>query len=125
MTRRSSFARSRQCSGCPWKKTVDPTDIPNGYDPDRQRKLAVTDGGGLDAFVEAVTTGIMKVMACHESAVGKEYACVGWLWNQLGVGNNLFLRLRAARGEIPQNLRVYGAQYASVDEMCASAPKCR
>ena len=37
------------------------------------------------------------MMACHESDVGYEYPCIGWLNHQIGVGNNIQLRLHMIR----------------------------
>jgi hypothetical protein len=48
-------------------------------------------------------------MACHESAVGKERECVGWVLNQLGPGNNIGLRIRAMDGRY-NDFRAAGPQ---------------
>ena len=70
--------------------------------------------------------GYGPIMACHESKAGSEYACVGWLDNQLGPGNNLALRMRAIAREFdPRKLVVEGDQYDSIEEMCDAAPPCR
>lgn len=111
--------RTKQCEKCPWKKSTDPNDIPGGYSPEKHARLNVCQAPG--------TSGIGRPqnwMACHESSPRKPYACVGWLVNQLGPGNNFGLRLRAMLGELGDVdvLQVDGDQYDTVDEMVATAP---
>lgn len=55
-------------------------------------------------------------MACHESAVGKEVPCVGWLDNQLGVGNNLTLRFAVFQERISADYELDGEQHGSLEE---------
>lgn len=55
-------------------------------------------------------------MACHESPVGKEITCVGWLHNQIGVGNNILLRLAARDGVIDANVEVVGKQHSCFED---------
>lgn len=111
MITKSAFARSKQCSGCPWKKSTDPhTDIPR-YDPEKHCKLT-----------SCTSTGLLetKVMACHESTPEKEYACVGWMKHQLGEGNNIPLRILALDHKIKRPVTV-GPQHESLEAMCATA----
>lgn len=78
----------RQCAKCPWRKDVDPRDIPGGYSETKHRNLKST----------IAEPGSFRqpnaMMACHETPPGKELPCVGWLAHQLGPGNNIGLRLR-------------------------------
>lgn len=108
--------RTRQCSGCPWKKsTVPARDIADGYDPKKHAALISCQATG--------TAGIgkpLRAMACHESKARAPYACVGWLVNQLGPGNNIALRLRQMKGEFGE-LEVEGEQYETLEEMVATA----
>lgn len=85
----------KQCAKCPWRVDVDPHDIPNGYCEVRHAGLrgTIADPGKLRA-------GPLRLMACHETRPGKEKACVGWLANQLGPGNNIALRLAASAGRV-------------------------
>lgn len=107
------FKRKRQCKACPWKtSTVPGRDIPGGYDPKKHAALKVCQAQGLGAG--------LRIMACHESAAPNEYACVGWLWNQLGPGNNIALRLAGIGGRF-KSLRVDGEQYETIDDMCDAA----
>jgi hypothetical protein len=54
-------------------------------------------------------------MACHESRNGAEYACVGWVANQLGPGNNIALRLLATDGRFAK-LRTIGPQHQRLED---------
>jgi hypothetical protein len=47
-------------------------------------------------------------MACHET---HEAHCVGWLYNQLGVGNNILLRIKMRGCENISKLKVIGEQH--------------
>jgi len=102
----------KQCKKCPWKKSVDPHTIPNGYKPSKHRKLSCT-----IATPGALPTGdTLRLMACHESKVGKEIPCVGWLTHQLGVGNNLHLRLAVIQGRVDANIKTVGPQHERFED---------
>jgi len=92
MTKSSRSSKRRQCSKCPWKVGTNPRDIPNGYCEQAHRDLNVTIASDASFGTR------IKIMACHETRVGKELPCVGWLANQLGPGNNIGLRLAVMRG---------------------------
>lgn len=103
--------RTVQCKACPWRQSTDPYAIPNGYSVEQHRALATTiatpgDLGGLGRRE-------VHVMACHESH--EEY-CVGWLHHQLGVGNNLWLRLLMLSCTNAGDLRVSGPQHARFED---------
>lgn len=87
-----------QCKSCPWKVGCVPDrDIPNGYSVKLHQNLAKTIQSGLGSlFGDA-----RSVMACHYSKEGEEFACAGWLHNQLGVGNNLGVRFAVMQGQMP------------------------
>lgn len=97
----------KQCAKCPWKTSTDPYDIPDGYDESAHCALSNT----IARPGEFRPGNAIHVMSCHEFPVGKEKPCVGWLVNQLGVGNNIALRLRVAFGEIDANVRTVGPQH--------------
>lgn len=81
----------KQCKACPWKKSTRPEkDIPGGYCETKHAALKST-----IATPGELRLGSVPMMACHETAVGQERACVGWTLHQLGIGNNLALRMRA------------------------------
>lgn len=87
----------RQCRSCPWRVGCDPNrDIPNGYSTELHEALSLT-----IATPGELNLDVLRVMACHHSKPGKEYACAGWLHNQLGDGNNIGLRIEVLRGRMP------------------------
>lgn len=94
----------KQCEKCPWRTDVDPNEIPNGYSRDLHCGLANTIAEPGD--LRPVAT--VKIMACHESKVGHEIPCVGWLANQLGPGNNIPLRIAAIMGAIDKKFELVG-----------------
>jgi hypothetical protein len=100
-----------QCRKCPWRKDVDPHDIPDGYSEDMHRDLRGTIAGP-GAFTLG---GPLRMMACHDSPVGKERPCVGWLANQLGPGNNIPLRLWASRN-LKGRLGLVGEQHETFED---------
>ena len=55
-------------------------------------------------------------MACHETPVGAELPCVGWLAHQLGPGNNLPLRFAARQGQISTDFELDGEQHETFEE---------
>lgn len=104
-----------QCKACPWRKDVVPArDIPNGYSAAKHCGLRSTIAKPGELSVEHLYT--VKVMACHESPVGKERACVGWAVHQLGPGNNIGLRLQAMKDRSLQNLKTVGQQHGCFED---------
>lgn len=93
------MATRRQCAKCPWKKSVNPHDIPNGYSVEKHRGLKET-----------------IAMACHETDMGRELPCVGWLLHQLGPGNNIALRLAAISGRVDANVQTVGPQHSRFED---------
>lgn len=97
--------RTRQCEKCPWRVAVDPRDIP-AYSEAKHRALEKTIARGpLD--------GCRAVMACHETEGAH---CIGWLVNQVGPGNNVFLRLAMTLCENGQAIRLRGEQHATFED---------
>jgi len=89
---------AHQCATCPWKVTTVPDrDIPNGYRVEMHEALSVTIRTGLDSLLRPSRTG----MGCHYAKRGEEFVCAGWLHNQLGVGNNIAVRLAVISGKLP------------------------
>lgn len=99
-----------QCKSCPWRVDCDPEhDIPNGYSTDRHCQLRNTIAQDLRI------SRILNIMACHYAPVGEEFPCAGWLYNQLGVGNNITVRLAIGRGQLPIP-EVDGEQHETFDD---------
>lgn len=88
---------TKQCKKCPWRVDVDPHDIPDGYSEERHRALKDTIATGFSYEGSKI-----RMMACHETPVGRERPCAGWLANQLGPGNNIGLRMMAIHRMIPK-----------------------
>ena len=98
----------RQCKACPWKTSTNPlTDIPT-YDLEKHKALRKT----IASFpLEFVGRGELRIMTCHET---EATPCVGWLVNQLGVGNNIALRLQQLRSIEP--LEIDGEQHPCFED---------
>lgn len=100
----------KQCKHCPWRKDVVPDrDIPGGYSADAHRALSCTIADGATAW-----RGTRK-MACHESPVGAERECVGWVMHQLGPSNNFALRLEAMDGRY-RDFQTVGQQHSRFED---------
>jgi hypothetical protein len=98
-----------QCKACPWKtSTVPERDIPGGYCEQKHKNLKGT--VARPGSFEGLGRGTMRMMACHESPVGEEQPCVGWVLHQLNEGNNLGLRMMAMDGRF-STYRTVGPQH--------------
>lgn len=106
------MATRRQCPKCPWRVGVDPSTIPDGYSCALHAglKSTIAKSGTLNLG------GTLRIMACHESKVDKEIACVGWLANQLGPGNNIGLRLAAMRDRKLTDFELVGEQHETFED---------
>lgn len=103
----------KQCAKCPWKVSTNPREIPGGYCEAKHQALTstVATPGCLGGIGKPI-----RVMACHESAVGRELPCVGWLANQMGPGNNIGLRLAVFSGRIDGNIELVGDQHERLED---------
>lgn len=101
----------RQCKKCPWKVSVDPYDIPDGYCEEKHARLQST-----IAQVWFSGRQELRMMACHEFPVGHEKPCVGWMKNQLGSGNNVPLRIACMKGLIDAEVETAGEQHERFEE---------
>jgi hypothetical protein len=89
-----------QCKSCPWRVDCEPDkDIPN-YSLDLAKGLTKTIREGTDSLMDYMS-GRVPSMACHYSKPDEELPCAGWLYNQLGVGNNIAVRLGIMAGRYP------------------------
>jgi hypothetical protein len=52
-------------------------------------------------------------MACHET---DDAHCVGYLYNQLGVGNNIGLRFSIRKFENVSEIQVFGEQHERFED---------
>jgi hypothetical protein len=106
--------RYKQCAKCPWKKSTNPFEIPNGYSEEKHKNLKKTIANNNDIYQIAIES-TMRVMACHESKSGSEAHCVGWLMNQLGEGNNILLRLQMRQYDL-KNVKLDGPQHEKFED---------
>ncbi len=106
------MATRKQCQKCPWRVDVDPTEIPNGYC--EAKHAALKDTIAKPGVVRL--GGPLRIMACHESKPRKQFACVGWLANQLGPGNNIGLRMAAIRDRSLTDFELVGEQHKRFED---------
>lgn len=101
--------RTTQCRKCPWRKDVNPRDIPNGYCETKHKALASTIARDpLSSLLDPT-----HVMACHET---HNSHCIGWLVNQIGPGNNIGLRLQIRDCENVAQIRTVGPQHERFED---------
>jgi hypothetical protein len=106
----------KQCKKCPWKTSTDPNNIPNGYDTAKHcaLKSTIAEPGSLHGDG-------LPIMACHETPIGRELPCVGWLDNQLGPGNNIGLRMAILLHKIDGNVQTVGEQHERFEDTLPAA----
>lgn len=101
-----TLTRTKQCAKCPWKKSTNPHDIPNGYCETKHKALDKTIAKNFNGFSQT-----LYAMACHESEKGEEEYCIGWLANQLGEGNNIGLRIKMLNCSNVKDIELVGKQH--------------
>jgi hypothetical protein len=57
----------------------------------------------------------LRMMACHETPLGGEAPCVGWIVNQLQ-HNNLRLRLAVILKQVDGNVQTVGPQHERFED---------
>lgn len=100
---------TKQCKNCPWRVDSDPNAIP-GYDLEMHQDLDST------IAVEGAINPNIKAMACHDSPEDQQHHCIGWLVNQLGVGNNIVLRTQMLNCENAEDIEVFGEQHERFED---------
>ncbi len=107
-----SLKRTVQCAKCPWKTSTDPYDIPNNYSEEKHHKLASTIAEPGRIFIG----GQLKVMSCHHSTDEDEQHCVGWLYHQMGEGNNIGLRMLMRNCSNISQIKIAGEQHQRFED---------
>lgn len=107
--------RTKQCAKCPWRKGVDPRDIPNGYSIEKHRALELTIAQPGD--LSALASNEVRVMECHET---HDTHCIGWLVNQLGTENNIALLLDMLSCANADKIKLIGEQHESFEDTLPS-----
>jgi hypothetical protein len=109
--KKPKLAREKQCKSCPWRVDAELSDIP-WYDKKMHLELTST----IWNFTrDGVKSPELRAMACHCSPEESPEMCVGWLLNQVGVGNNLALRLHLRKYDL-SGVEVFGEQYETLSE---------
>jgi hypothetical protein len=108
MSATTKNTKRRQCAKCPWKISTDPFQIPNGYSVEKHKSLDRTIAPPSSVNLSAP----LHIMACHET---ERVPCAGWLSNQLGVGNNLPLRIAVMRGRLSADFELDGDQHPDLE----------
>lgn len=109
---KKQLKRTVQCAKCPWKKITNPFDIPDGYSEELHQGLEKTIATDNSFDFDAP----MPVMACHHSEVTDEEFCVGWLYNQLGEGNNIRLRIKMMNYSNVKDIKIIGDQHGQFND---------
>ncbi len=101
--------QTKQCKTCPWRKDSKVKNIPS-YCPELHQDLQNTIAN--ESPVEQLSDSSSKnIMLCHHSKPDSEKLyCIGWVHNQLGVGNNIRLRLHFMTCENSNEIEVIGEQ---------------
>lgn len=87
---------AQPCPSCPWRLDQTAQDIP-GFSRDKAHDLAATcpDARGHGPAFDA------KVFACHQSKLGGEFPCAGWLAT---VGHrHPMVRWACIQGKVPED----------------------
>ena len=108
--REFELTRTTQCAKCPWKVSTNPHDIPDGYCEIKHANLKNT------IAKKEVFSWQFKAMACHHSNGEDSMYCVGWLNHQLGVGNNIGLRIKMLNCTNISKLKVIGKQHQKFED---------
>jgi hypothetical protein len=104
--------RTVQCAKCPWRKDVDPEEIPNGYDANKHAALKNTIAVQGD-YVALLNRTPLHIMACHEM---HDAHCLGWLMQQIGPGNNLQLRFSVRECDNFGDIKLIGEQHERFED---------
>ena len=126
--------RLKQCEKCPWKKSTNPLEIPDGYSIENHVNLKNTIADlkkdclmtshqiscgetteNLSSFIASIGN-LKHVMACHHTNGDDGMYCIGWLHNQLGVGNNIGLRVKMIQCENIKHIKLDGEQHETFEQ---------
>lgn len=101
-----------QCQTCPWRQDSKTKDIPH-YSLECHRETEATIAYKMPEE-QLSDLSSQKAMLCHYSNPNSEQLyCIGWLHNQLGVGNNIKLRLAFMTCKNGNEIQVIGEQVKS------------
>ncbi len=106
-----ALKRTQQCAKCPWRKATDPNKIPDGYSVEKHAALKRTIAKEGD--LSTVFAKEIRAMACHET---HDAHCIGWLWHQIGPGNNIALRLHVRSCTNFDQIKLRGPQHETFED---------
>lgn len=102
-----------QCDKCPWKTSTNPWDIPDGYTLEAHQALINTIAQKEPVEQLADIEKPLNVMCCHQE---NEAHCIGYLYNQLGIGNNVLLRIQMMNYTNANDIQIVGEQHQSFED---------
>ena len=108
-----TLLKTKQCRHCPWRKDSDLSKIPN-YSRAQHEDLenTIADDGNLTGLGKS-----LNVMACHNKQIsGEDLTCIGWLVNQVGVGNNIPARIQLLSYDNGNEIETFGEQFETFEE---------
>ena len=102
-----------QCSKCPWRKDVDPFNIPNGYTPEKHQALieTIAQKNPIEQLLED-SEKPLPIMACHET---HDAHCIGFIHNQIN-RNNIRLRMHLMFCENAEEIEIVGEQHETFED---------
>ena len=109
---KTKLNRIKQCKNCPWKIKINIHTIPNGYDSKAHNNLLENTPKEYEFFPDK-----LNIMACHHSNDKDNMYCIGWLFNALGEGNNIPMRIKAMNIENISEIKVYGKQHTNFNDL--------
>ncbi len=104
--------QKKQCKNCPWRKQAKKSQIPN-YSKSLHEGLkdTIASDNTLEQLNEFAQSQTVKIMACHNSSKTELYHCIGWVYNQLGTGNNIALRISFMNCKNSDEIEIDGEQH--------------
>lgn len=106
---KKQLLRTVQCAKCPWKVSTNPHDIPDGYCETKHKGLRDTIAPPGEIFMSG------KAMSCHHARPNEKMHCIGWLVNQIGIGNNIGLRMQMLDYDLTK-VRTVGEQHERFED---------
>ncbi len=107
--------QTKQCKTCPWRKESKVENIPN-YSSRLHQDLEDTIAY-LSPEEQLSDSSPENIMLCHHSNLDSDQTfCIGWVHNQLGVGNNIKLRMYFMGCKNGNQIEVVGEQVKSFED---------
>ena len=111
MCKKFKLKLTTQCAKCPWKVSTNPYEIPGEYSKELHENLSITIADPHPKSFVMPTE--IKTMACH---LTHNNHCIGYLYNQLGYGNNLALIIKFMNCENLEDMKIIGPQHETFQD---------